>query len=128
MASFLTPVLKNPAATHRVENDRSGRVLASEITTAFDSASRRRGLLGRGGLPPGSGLIIAPTNAIHTFFMRFAIDVAFLSKEGRVLKVYHALRPWRVAGALRAHAVIELPAGALAAADTQPGDRLRLTS
>jgi uncharacterized membrane protein (UPF0127 family) len=53
--------------------------------------------------------------------------VAFISKDGRVVKTYHALRPWRVAGALRAQAVIELPAGALVDADTRPGDTLRLT-
>jgi uncharacterized membrane protein (UPF0127 family) len=128
MVSFLMPVLKNPTAAHRLENDRSGRILAHQVATAFDSSSRRRGLLGREGLPPGSALIIAPTNAIHTFSMRFAIDVAFMSKAGRVLKVYRALRPWRIAGALRAHAVIELPAGALMDADTRPGDTLRLTS
>ena len=60
--------------------------------------------------------------------MRFAIDVAFMSKDGRVLKVYHALGPWRVAGALRAHAAIELPPGTLMEADVRPGDRLRLTA
>jgi uncharacterized membrane protein (UPF0127 family) len=125
--SFLTPFLKNAAATHRLENDRNGRLLADQIATAFDSRSRRRGLLGREGLPERSAIIIAPTNAIHTFFMRFAIDVAFISKDGRVVKTYHALRPWRVAGALRAQAVIELPAGALVDADTRPGDTLRLT-
>jgi uncharacterized protein len=80
MVSFLTPVLRNPAAAHRLENDRNGLVLADQIATAFDSESRRRGLLGRDGLPPRSALIIAPTNAIHTFFMRFAIDVAFMSR------------------------------------------------
>jgi uncharacterized membrane protein (UPF0127 family) len=126
--SFLTPLLKNASATHRLENDRNGRILADQIATAFDSKSRRQGLLGREGLPGRSALIIAPTNAIHTFFMRFAIDVAFISKDGRVVKTYHALRPWRVAGALRARAVIELPAGALVDADVQPGDRLRLAA
>jgi len=128
MVSFLTPVLKNPAAAHRLENDRNGRILADQVATAFDSTSRRRGLLGREGLPRRSALIIAPTNAIHTFFMRFAIDVAFMSKDGRVVKVYHALRPWRVAGALRAHAVIELPPGTLLDADARPGDTLRLAA
>jgi uncharacterized protein len=127
MGSFLTPVLRNPTAAYRLENDRNGRILAHRVATAFDSASRRRGLLGRDSLPTGSALVIAPTNAIHTFFMRFAIDVAFMSKAGRVLKVYGALPPWRVAGALGAHAVIELPPGALGEADTRPGDTLRLT-
>jgi uncharacterized membrane protein (UPF0127 family) len=126
--SFLAPVLKNSAGAYRLENDRNGRILADQIATAFDSKSRRRGLLGRDGLPGRSALIIAPTNAIHTFFMRFAIDVAFISKDGRVVKTYHALRPWRIAGALRAQAVIELPTGALVDADLQPGDRLRLAA
>jgi len=72
-------------------------------------------------------MIIAPTNAIHTFFMRFQIDVAFVTRDGRVLKIRHALRPWRMAAAWGAFAVIELSAGGLARADTQVGDRLIVT-
>ena len=58
--------------------------------------------------------------------MRFAIDVAFVSKDGRVLKVRRAVPPRRIAVALRAFAVIELPAGALERSDTKPGDKLQL--
>ena len=94
--------------------------------TAFDSKSRRTGLLGRDSLAEGSALIIAPSQAIHTFSMRFAIDVAFVSKDGRVLKVRQAVPPRRIAVALRAFAVIELPAGALERSDTKPGDQLQL--
>jgi uncharacterized membrane protein (UPF0127 family) len=75
-------------------------------------------------LPDGSALIIAPTNAIHTFFMKFDIDVAFVDGTGRVVKTRAALPPWRLAGALRAVAVIELPAQALTRSDTRNGDRL----
>jgi hypothetical protein len=96
--------------------------------TAFDSATRRQGLLGRDSLPANTALIIAPSNSIHTFFMRFAIDVAFVSKNGRVLKIRHALQPWRMAGALGAYAVIELPAGALARAGVEKGDTLNITA
>jgi uncharacterized membrane protein (UPF0127 family) len=49
--------------------------------------------------------------SIHTCFMRFAIDVVFLSRDGVVKKVGHALKPYRVAGALFAHWTVELPAG-----------------
>jgi uncharacterized membrane protein (UPF0127 family) len=77
-------------------------------------------------LPEGSALIIAPCQAIHTFSMRFAIDVAFVAKDGLVLKVSQAVPPRRIAVALRAFAVIELPAGALEASDTRPGDRLQV--
>ena len=76
----------------------------------------------------GSALIIAPSNAIHTFWMRFAIDVAFVTKEGRVVKVCSSVVPWRIAAAWGGYAVIELPAGALSVSDTRRGDLLQLTS
>jgi uncharacterized membrane protein (UPF0127 family) len=89
---------------------------------AFDSQSRRRGLLGRDTFPPGAAVVIAPCQAIHTFFMRFPIDVLFVSREGRVVKVRHALAAGRISGALRAYAVIELPAGTVGQVTTNPGD------
>ena len=103
------------------------RIVARTLLTAFDSKSRQKGLLGRDSLPEGSALIIAPSQAIHTFSMRFAIDVAFVAKDGRVLKVRQAVPPRRIAVAWRAFAVIELPAGALEASDTRPGDLLQVT-
>jgi uncharacterized membrane protein (UPF0127 family) len=128
MKSFLDPLLRANSSACVLVNVRNDRVVAGSLITAFDSASRRKGLLKHEGLPPGSALIIAPSNAIHTFFMRFAIDVAFVARDGRVLKVRPAVPPWRMTGSLRAFAVIELPAGALAAADTLRGDTLRVTS
>jgi uncharacterized membrane protein (UPF0127 family) len=71
-------------------------------------------------------MLIAPTNAVHTFFMRFPIDVAFVTREGRVLKTCEALAPWRIAGAFRAYAVVELPAGTLSRCDTIVGDMLAI--
>ena len=127
MKSFLDPILRSDPSSFTLTNTRSNRVLATTLLTAFDSASRRRGLLKQDSLAEGSALIIAPSNAIHTFFMRFAIDVAFVSKDGRVLKVRPNVPPWRMAGALRGFAVIEMPVGALARADTQSGDALRIS-
>ena len=103
MPSFLQPLLKEPGLSHRLENTRNGQTVAFTLLTAFDSASRRTGLLRHDSLPEGSALIIAPSNAVHT---------------------YTGLPPWRMAAALRGFAVVELPAGALAAADTVVGDRL----
>jgi len=128
MRSFLEPLLRSPELPQCLENSRNARVLAREVMSAFDSESRRRGLLGRASLPEGSALIIAPCSAVHTFFMRFAIDVAFVTKDGRVLKIRQAVPPWRMTAALRAFAVIELPAGALHHADTIVGDTLRLST
>jgi len=73
-------------------------------------------------------MLIAPTNAVHTFFMRFAIDIAFVSRDGRVLKTCAAVRPWRLAAAFGGYVVIELPAGTLAKSDTVAGDMLEIAS
>lgn len=124
MPSFLSPLLRDESAPYRLENVRTGTVVAERLLTAFDSQARRKGLLGRDSLPESTALIIAPCNAVHTLFMRFAIDVAFVTREGRVVKTRAAVRPWRMTGALRAFAVVELPAGALALTDTVPGDVL----
>ena len=128
MKSFLCPLLRPGVPPSALTNTRNNRTVARTLLTAFDSASRRRGLLGRNGLEDGSALIIAPTSAIHTFSMRFAIDVAFVSRDGRVLEVRVAVKPWRISGAWGAFAVIELPAGALEQSDTRPGDLLQVTA
>lgn len=69
-------------------------------------------------------MVIAPTNAIHTFFMRFAIDVAFVAKDGRVVKIVRDLRPWRLAAAWGGFAVVEMAAGELARRSVAVGDSL----
>ena len=120
---FLSPLLQ-PHATCRLVNRRNGKVVAHDLSVAIDSASRRKGLLGRDSMVQGSAIVIAPTNAIHTWFMRFDIDVAFVTKDGRILKIRHRLRPWRVFASMRAFAAIELPAGALESSGTESGDTL----
>lgn len=126
MKSFLDPLRQSGASSLVLTNARNDRIVARTLLRAFDSESRRRGLLKHDSLPEGSALVIAPTNAIHTFFMRFAIDVAFVSRDGRVLKVRRAMPPWRMAAAWRAFAVVELAAGALDRSGVQPGDVLRV--
>jgi uncharacterized membrane protein (UPF0127 family) len=127
MGSFLDPILRSRTSSFALTNDRNSRVVARTLLTAFDSASRRRGLLKHDSLPEGSALIIAPSNAIHTFFMRFAIDVAFVSRSGEVLKLRREVPPWRMAAAWRGFAVVELSSGSLDRSDTRAGDILRIT-
>ncbi len=81
--------------------------------SAFDSTSRRQGLLGRSGLANGTALVLAPCWAIHTAFMRFPIDVAFVGRDGRIRRLSSSVRPWRIRASLGTFAVVELPAGAL---------------
>jgi uncharacterized protein len=123
---FLQSLLKRREADVRLRNTRSGLDVATEVETAFSSADRNRGLLGRGGLPPGKALIIAPTNLVHTFSMRFAIDILFVAKDGRVLKVRRAVPPRRIAGAWGGFAVVELAAGGLESSGTQAGDSIEI--
>jgi hypothetical protein len=127
-ASFLNPLLTDPAARCVLRNARHAGIVARTIETAFDSATRNRGLLGRSGLADDHALILAPCSSIHTFFMQFAIDVAFVDRDGVVLRIRKALRPWRLQVAFRAFAVIELAPGRLDRSDTRIGDRLHVTA
>ena len=126
---FLEPILKKKAPPLALCIDRStaaATTLATTVEAAVDSASRKRGLLGRDSLAPGVALVIAPSNGVHTFFMKFAIDVVFVARDGRVVKIARAVKPWRAALALRAFAVVELAAGAADRAGLRIGDRLRV--
>jgi uncharacterized protein len=128
MTSFLQPLLRQGAGRQQIINARNGNVVADQLMTAFDSATRRKGLLSQVSLPPSAAMIIAPTNAIHTFFMKFPIDIAFVSKSGRVLKIRSGVPAWRMTGSLRAFAVLELAAGSLDGSDTKVGDQLIVSS
>jgi uncharacterized membrane protein (UPF0127 family) len=125
-ASFLAPLAHDASHQYLLWNERTDRPLARVLEPAFDSRARNKGLLGRTGLQPDSALILAPCWAIHSWFMRFAIDVVFVDRTGTVVKVRPALRPWRIAIARGAFAVIELPPGAIACSATVNGDRLLL--
>jgi uncharacterized membrane protein (UPF0127 family) len=126
MASFLSPLLQDSRASFELVNQRTGQVVAQQVEAALDSATRRKGLLGREGMAGGSALIIAPCGAIHTWFMRFAIDVAFVARDGRVVKVKRELKPWRMVGAVGSHAVIEFPGAAFQSSSIEVGDILSL--
>jgi uncharacterized protein len=126
MPTFLSPIASGSAESYILQNSRTGLVIAGAIEPAFESKARNRGLLGRSGLDEGSALILAPCSSIHTFFMRFAIDVLFVAGDGRVLKVYPTLPAWRIAFAFRAFAAIELTAGTVSACDTRSGDTVVL--
>ncbi len=83
-----------------------------------------RGLLGRRDLPRGEGILLRPAASVHTWFMRFPIDVVFLDRELRVLKVVPGLGPWRMASGRGARAVLELAAGECERRGLEAGDRL----
>ena len=114
--------MKPPA---RVINAASGVTLASDVGFALTRRERARGLTGRPFMEQGEALVIPRCRHVHTFGMRFAIDVAFLDRSGEVVKTCRDLRPRRVSPlAPRARLVIEFPAGTLDLTGTTPGDTL----
>lgn len=98
--------------------------LATAVELAVDSATRNRGLLGRGSMAPDAALVIAPSSAVHTFGMRFPIDIVFVARDGRVIKIKHDVPARRIAVGLRGFAVIELAAGSAERAGLLVGDQL----
>jgi hypothetical protein len=124
---FLEPLdALSAIAAPAIVNARTGAVVATSAEVARTSSERRRGLLGRSGLPGGSALIIARCNAIHTIGMQFAIDVAFVDARGCVRKIINRLPPYRIAISPRARVTIEFAAGELEASALRVGDRLTL--
>jgi uncharacterized membrane protein (UPF0127 family) len=112
----------------RITNLSKNTVLATEVELADNPYRRMKGLLGRANLSPGQGLIIKPCSSIHTFFMRFAIDVAFLDKENKIIKIIENLVPFRFTPLyFKAAFAVELPAGTLKASQTQAGDFLTIS-
>lgn len=102
---------------------RTGEPVANRVQAARGPIGRLRGLLGRDGLPLGSALLIDPCNGVHTAGMRFAIDLLFLDRAGRVVRMAHEVPPWRfIPFVRRASRVLELPAGTLVAAEVEVGD------
>ena len=109
----------------QVRNETRGTVVADQTQVADSVRTRFWGLLGRPSLPEGHGLLLRPSSSIHTAFMRFAIDVVFLDRENRVVKVVPEMKPFRMAVTWPgAHSALELPAGAAAQARVERGDQL----
>ena len=100
--------------------------MAAKVVKAADYESRSRGLLGRESLAPEEGLWIVPCPMIHTFFMRFPIDVVFLDRDLRVVRAIEGLGPWHVSPwVLGARSVLELAAGELRGA-VKTGDEVEI--
>lgn len=109
----------------RVLNSSKSSILGDRIRIADNSITRFVGLLGRKGLEPSEGLLIQPSNGVHTLGMLFKIDVALIDKAGLVLTLYHSLPPFRVTKLnWKSAAALELPGGTLKRTGTETGDRL----
>jgi uncharacterized membrane protein (UPF0127 family) len=102
-------------------------VLAHRVEVADHGAARRKGLLGRDGLAAGEGLWIVPCESVHTFGMKFPIDLVYLDRDKKVKKVRNNVPRWRVSACLSAYSVVELAAGTILKTQTRPGDNLEFS-
>lgn len=116
----------------KATNQTRGVILCARLEAAGGLAGKSRGLLGRGCLDDDAGMLfeagrLEPFMWMHMFFMHFPIDIVFLDRENRVIRISHSLRPWRISalvwGARRA---LELAAGAARRSGTQVGDLIAL--
>ena len=99
-----------------------------DIEIAETAWERAVGLLARRELAPGTGLWLAPTRSIHTWGMRFTIDVVFLDDTLRITRIFERVGPWRLLmGGWRARVAVELAAGEAARLDVEAGQQLALT-
>ena len=104
---------------------RTQQILAQQAWVATSTLSRMVGLLSHDHLDSGEALIIPSCQSIHTAFMRFAIDVVFVDRDGHVVGLKANLPPWRLTPLIwRAWGVVEMPAGTLASVHLVVGDRL----
>jgi uncharacterized membrane protein (UPF0127 family) len=114
------------AATTSITNGPGAAVVCDNCLVADSFGLRLRGLLGRPALAGGQGLLLRPCGSIHTWFMRVAIDAVFLDRDLRVVHTAVEVRPWRMARARHARAVLELAAGEAARLGIAVGDQLVL--
>jgi hypothetical protein len=121
--------LTNQAFVRAINKSR-GTVLCARLENAGGLAGQGRGLLGRDGLEPGTGMLFdngrfTPFMWMHMFFMRFAIDIVFLGRGDTVIRINRRLKPWRVSSVVfGARRALELPAGASDENGTRVGDQI----
>ena len=123
MAHFLSDAVRS-GDRYALAIARTGTVLAERLEIAGDSDARRRGLLGREGLDRGHAFVIAPSQGVHTFGMRFAIDIVAVARDGTVIKIRQAVPRSRIVVAWAGFAMIELAAGTIKDTGLREGDVL----
>jgi uncharacterized protein len=114
--------MRKPLTTTLAKVD--GTIVCRRCVVASSPLARMKGLLGRERLDPDEGILLRPAGSIHMFFMRFAIDAIFCTRDLEVIDVVRDLAPWKIASRRGAKVVVELASGA--ASGVAAGDRLVL--
>jgi uncharacterized protein len=108
-----------------IVNTTKNTVICMRGTLANTMMLRMVGLLGVKGLEPEAGLLIKPSSGVHTFGMRFPIDIVTLDRNNRVVGTWENIGPWQIRGlSLRTRSVLELPSGRIKECSIEAGDEL----
>ena len=111
----------------KIINLTNNHILAENVLLSDSFLERLRGLLGRESLEKNHAMILRPSNSVHTFFMRFPIDVLFVDRNNKVIKIANNLGPYKATGIyFKSAFVIELPSGVIGSTHTVEGDRLQI--
>ncbi len=121
--------IKIAMQTVQVFNVTRGVVIAHQAKLATSLGQRMKGLLGQASLSDNEALILKPCSSIHTFFMRFAIDVLFIDKNLQIIRLVQNMPPNRTSPIVWASRMaIELPAGKISQTNTQLGNTIAIKS
>jgi len=112
----------------KVYNSTQNNLIADDVKVAENFFTRSIGLLSKKSLLSNEGLIIKPCCSIHTFFMKFEIDVLFVNKQNEVVALYENVKPWRILPIHQtSHYVIELQSGTITAKNISKGDLIQIS-
>lgn len=112
----------------KVYNSSKNNLIADDVKAAQNFFARSFGLLSRKSISDGEGLIIKPCCSIHTFFMKFSIDVLFIERNGNIIALYQNVQPWRILPIhLNSHYVIELASGTICAKNIEKGNLITIS-
>lgn len=113
----------------KIYNSTQNRLISDDTKMADDFFSRGIGLLSRKSISENEGLIIKPCCSIHTFFMRFDIDILFVNKKNEIIALYENVKPWKILPIhITSNYVVELPAGKISSQNIYKGDIITLES
>lgn len=112
----------------KVYNSTQNNLIADDVKVAKNFFTRTFGLIPKNALKSGEGLVIKPCCSIHTFFMKFTIDVIFVNKKNEVIALYENVKPWRILPIhFSSHYVIELSAGEITSKCLKKGDLITIS-
>lgn len=112
-----------------IVNTTKDTVVCTRSILADTMRLRLVGLLGVKHLEPEAGLLIKPSSGVHTFGMRFPIDIVSLDANNRVLGAWENIGPWQIRGlSLRTRSVLELSSGKIKQCSIEPGDEMAISA